>query len=351
MAVSSSNSLSYIKSSEFKNRRAKSCSALKPSSILLPPGTPEGKTRCHLCDQPFPKTKGRCPHCNTVDTGVLLDFANLADDYMFDFEKEVKRLRARLPNSRNELVNLLFKRAMELRLKQPNHSHQLFQEVLTLDSQHWESRIKLSWLEIKFSNYNPIIPLLEPVVASSNTTVEQKQRAYNNMACSHMFRVPPDMVTAEKFILEGIKLNPSGTVKLYENYGTVLMQTGRLSEAREALRKAVDIDPTSDFALSSLENLKQLEKKNKRKKSKGEYLETKENLDFKVNSINNNNNIPNNNNNFSNVTKANKTRSLSASAAPSSSSSASSTSSSKQEPNIRATDNKGVLKVLRFTRM
>jgi len=232
----------------------------------------------------------RCPHCKSSDD-VILDVKleydpTKQEEFWGAFDKEVKRLRKLLPDSRNELVAFLFKNAMDVRYEHPKRSHQLFHEVIALKPQHWESRIKLSWLEIRFNNFLNIIPLLDPIIASSSSaTIEQKQRAYNNIVCSYLFRLPSDIISAEKFAKKGIDLEPTGNVKLWENYGTVLLQQGRLVEAREAYQQALELDPNSEFTLASLNSLKNMDKKSKNEKMM-EKKKSKKNLFAKENKEN-----------------------------------------------------------------
>jgi len=245
--------------------RSKSTSFLKLPSARRPP-TPQGKKRCHACDQVYTTHKRACPHCKAQDSVALANCESESWDF---FDSEVKRLKQKLPASREELVTLVFKNAMDCRYNQPKRSAQLFSDVISIDSNHWESRIKLSWLQIRFNSFTPIIPLLEPVIASQTATVEQKQRAYNNIVCSFLFRLPADIESAEKFAKEGIALDKNGNPKLWENYGSVLKQQGRFAEAREAFSQACKLDPGSDFAQSNLSNVNKLEKKHKKQKSKG----------------------------------------------------------------------------------
>jgi len=241
------------------------------------PSTPDGKKRCRNCDQPFALKKAVCPHCKKEYTVPLTDIdSTLLEEFGVEdwttFESDVKRLRSKTnQQSRTDLVDLLFKRAMTVRYTQPRRSLDLFQEVVALDSCHWEARIKVSWLLIRFNEFLSVIPMVEPVVSAESTaTVEQRQRAYNNIVCSLMFRSPMDYVGAEKMAREGIALDADGNAKLWENLGSALKYQSRNLEAKDAFHKALAIDPSSDFSIHNLRELghetKYL-KKNRRKAS------------------------------------------------------------------------------------
>jgi len=246
----------------------------KHKSTIQPnpsPATPDGKKRCHKCDQVFALKKSSCPHCKAEYTVPLsdIDTAVSEEEAWVIFENDVKRLRPKvhMQESRAELVDLMFQRAMAVRYSQPRRSLDLFTEVVAFDPKNWEARIKISWLLIRFNEFNSLIPIVEPITRpDSDATVEQKQRAFNNMVCSYMFRLPMDMVNAEKCAREGIALSKTGSVKLWENLGSTLKHQGRLAEARDAFNFALTIDPNSEFATANLHNLNVAEKQ--RKKSK-----------------------------------------------------------------------------------
>jgi tetratricopeptide (TPR) repeat protein len=250
------------------------------------PTTPDGKKRCHNCDQPFALKKSVCPHCKAEYTVPLSDVdptvaEDITDEQWVVFECEVKRLRTKthLPESRAELIDLMFKRAMAVKYTQPKRSLELFLEVVALNSSHWEARIKVSWLMIKFNDFLTLIPYLEPIVdPESSATVEQRQRAYNNIVCSYMFRLPPDYITAEKLCRTGIALDPEGNVKLWENLGSALKFQGRLNEARDAFNIALQMEPTSSFSIKNIAALDQASR-HKRKTGKKEVVVDKENVE------------------------------------------------------------------------
>jgi len=146
---------------------------------------------------------------------------------------------------------------METRFKDPMRSRELFKEVLEMDSNHFEARLKLSWHEIRFGNAHCTPGLLEPVVASPTATLEQKQRAYNNLSCAFLVMVVPDAVKAEKWAIAGIQLDGRGSPKLWENLGGAYKEQGRLHEAVDAFTKSLLMDPTSKH---SKRNIKAIEK-------------------------------------------------------------------------------------------
>jgi len=238
------------------------------------PATPDGKKRCHKCDQVFALKKSTCPHCKAEYTVPLsdIDTAVSEEEAWVVFENDVKRLRPKIhiQETRAELVDLMFKRAIAARYSQPRRSIDLFTEVVALDPKNWEARIKISWLSIRFSEFLALVPIVEPItLPDSGATVEQKQRASNNLVCSYMFRLPMDMVNAEKYAREGIALDRTGSVKLWENLGSTLKHQGRLVEARDAFNFALTIDPNSDFAKANLLNLNVAEKQRKKSKPVG----------------------------------------------------------------------------------
>jgi len=273
-------------------KSSKKTSAPTPNHV---PTTPDGKKRCQHCEQVFPLKKSVCPHCKKTYSGALSDVApqGLTDQDWIAFDEKAKRLRkSKSASSRAELINLLFETAMAIRYTLPNRSLELFNEVVTLDPENFEARIKVSWFRIKQKDFLSFIPLLEPVVhPDSHATSEQRQRAYNNLVCSYMFRCPPDYSTSEKLARAGIAVDEKGSVKLWENLGIVLKETGRYSEARDAFLFALTIDPQSDYAAKILPYLNKGKFKKDKEKKYTESVVLKEN-------INNINNYKENNQNY-----------------------------------------------------
>jgi len=176
----------------------------------------------------------------------------------------------------------MFLRAMELRVKEPRRSRDMFYKILQYAPDNHEARLKASLQEIRLGKYNSLGLLLEPVISSTCSTLEQKQRAYCNLTCSCLFKNPPDFVAAEDFSWKGISLDGKGTKKLWENYAMSLLNQDRLVETRDAFTKALCIDPTSVHAQACL---KDVEKKLKQQqKSKLKEKENKEGDTDKENS-------------------------------------------------------------------
>jgi tetratricopeptide (TPR) repeat protein len=174
------------------------------------------------------------------------------------------------------LISILFARAMAERYTNPPKALELFQEVVSLDKEHHEARIKCSWLMICLKQFSSIISVLQPIInpPSPSATSDQLQRAYNNAVCSALFSDTPDYFLAEKFAREGIRVNPQGNVlKLWEHLGKALQEQGRVAEARDAFNAALAICPDSDYAKSHLKQLPKNMSKKKRKGSTSENLE------------------------------------------------------------------------------
>jgi len=258
-------------------------SELKKLTIMVAPCplTPEGKKRCHNCDQPFAQKKQACPHCKAAYSVPLSEIdPTLSADCITDedwavFEKDVKRLRTKthIPESRLELQDILFKHGMAVRYTHPKRSLDLFMEVIALDPDHWEARIKISWLQIRVNDFLAVMDSVTPVVEpEASSTIEQKQRAYNNIVCSYLFRFPMDLITAEKVAREGIALDARGNVKLWENLGSALKHQHRYDEARDAFNTALTIEPKSEFAIKNLRYLYEDHKHNNNRKTDKENV-------------------------------------------------------------------------------
>jgi len=254
------------------SKSSKKISVPKP---LVTPATPDGKKRCHNCEQVYPLKKAACPHCKSAYSASLSDVDPTAGDLSVQewmaFEEKTKRLRnSKKSSSRTELAALLFQTAMIVRYTQPRRSLEMFNEVASLEPENYEARIKVSWLSIKFKDFVTYLPLLEAVVhPDSRATPEQRQRAYNNIVCSYMFRPNPDFFTAEKLVRTGIAIDEKGSVKLWENLGMILKQLGRYSEARDAYQTVLKLDPQSDFAKQMLLTLHKKDKSKSLKQSGG----------------------------------------------------------------------------------
>jgi len=239
------------------------------------------KKQCANCDQLFDNECVTCPHCKEDDTVPLGDGAlTYEDDDWVLFEGEVAKLRRRehQEDSRKELVKLLFSRAMAVRYKQPNRSKDLYCQVVALDPTNWEARIKISWLNIRLGKLSDVVEVLEPVVKSELSTIEQKKRAYNNICCAFLFGKPVDFNSALLYAKKGIEVDGVGTDKLWENYATILIHQYHYAEAIEALTKAVLLEPNSIFAQKKLVEVEKLLKTQNKKAKKGKKM-NKENLE------------------------------------------------------------------------
>jgi len=228
----------------------------------------QGKKFCSTCDQLYANELFTCPHCKEDDNVPLGEGGGALDDSdWLVFEGEVARLRKKedVPESRKELVKLLFNRAMAVRYKEPYRSRDLFAQVVKLDPDNYEARIKISWLDIKFKKLNEVVDILKPVCDAEESTVEQKKRAYNNICCSYMFGKQVDIESASYYAKKGIEVDNIGTDKLWENYGSILMNQHKYMEAREGFTKAVLLEPNSEFAKQKLEQVEKILKKLKKR--------------------------------------------------------------------------------------
>jgi len=233
------------------------------------------KKHCSNCDQLFDNERVTCPHCNEDDTVPLGDGAlTYEDDDWIVFEGEVAKLRKKdhHEDSRKELVKLLFSRAMAVRYKHPHRSKDLFCQVITLDPTNWESRIKISWLNIRLGKLTDVFDVLEPVVQSELSTIEQKKRAYNNICCAFMFGKPADLNSAQLYVKKGIDVDGVGTDKLWENYATILVHQYHYAEAVDALTKALTLEPNSVYARKKLIEVEKLLKTQNKKTKKGKKM-------------------------------------------------------------------------------
>jgi len=138
---------------------------------------------------------------------------------------------------------------MDMRYDEPARSLILFEEVVKIQPNHYEACLKISWLTIQLNQYQRVREILQRIVDSNDSTIHQKQRAYNNVSCSWLFQRPPDFVAAETSAFAGIKVDGKGTNKLWENYAASLKHQGRLEEARDAYANALLLNPMSENAL------------------------------------------------------------------------------------------------------
>jgi tetratricopeptide (TPR) repeat protein len=219
---------------------------------------------CPSCEQPITSDQEVCPHChNDFQIGLELTAE--------EFSGAVKDLRNKLntnddEDARKELVKLLYCQAMKLRYINAAESLVLFEDVVELDSKHWEARLKVSWLSIRFTKNERAIDVLLPVVASTETTLLQKQRAYTNLSCAENWK-DKDLANyeeAEKWARTGIDLDGEGTAKLWENLATALKHQSRLEEARIAFKQALKLNPKSINAIerqASIEKHLKIQKK------------------------------------------------------------------------------------------
>jgi len=204
---------------------------------------------CPTCEQPYTLDQEICPHCrNEIIVGLEMTPA--------EWKQQVDSLRERHEKSesdkdiRKELGRLLYYEAMRQRYENSSESLSLFEEVVELQPLHWEARLKVSWLSIRFTKNERAIEALLPVVESEETTVLQKQRAYTNLSCAENWKEKTaDYAQAEKWARLGIDLDNEGTAKLWENLATALKHQSKLEEARQAFKRAIKLNPKSVNAI------------------------------------------------------------------------------------------------------
>jgi len=241
------------------------------------PSTPNGKKRCQTCEQVFQHSSKVCPHCKTP-YAIHLSFELDVSEDSWGFDNDISKIQSTTSNneSRAELIHATFTRAMETRYKEPARSKELFKEVIAMDPNHYESRLKVSWHEIRFGSTLCIPALLEPVISSPTATLEQKQRAYNNLSCACLVGRVVDAAGAEKWALAGLRLDGKGTPKLWENLGGAYREQGRLHQALEAFTKSLLIDPSSKHVQKSIKLVEKdikNQKAGKKEREKDKVLE------------------------------------------------------------------------------
>jgi len=238
----------------------------KKNEITALPSTPNGKKRCQTCEQVFQHSAKVCPHCKTPYTVHLAFEIDVSEDGL-GFDGDISKIQSSNSESRADILHATFTRAMETRYREPMRSKELFKEVIAMDPNHYESRLKVSWHEIRFGCTQVIPALLEPVISSSTSTLEQKQRAYNNLSCACIVGPLLNAAGAEKWALAGIRLDGKGTPKLWENLGVAYREQGRLQLSLEAFTKSLLIDPNSKHVQKSIKFLEK-DIKNQSKKEK-----------------------------------------------------------------------------------
>jgi len=183
---------------------------------------------------------------------------------------------------RKELSRLLYFEAMKLRYDNSSESLSLFEEVVELQPEHWEARLKVSWLSIRFTKNERAIEALIPVVESSETTMLQKQRAYTNLSCAENWKEKAaDYALAEKWARSGIALDSDGTAKLWENLATALKHQNKLEEARQAFKHAIKLNPKSVNAIerqASIDRHLKIQKRQDGPKTKKFHLKSPRDL-------------------------------------------------------------------------
>jgi len=228
---------------------------LRPSKNII---------ECPSCEQPITSDQEICPHChNDFQIGLELTPE--------EFSQVIKELRIKVQthideSARKDLVKLLYSQAMKLRYVNSAESLSLFEDVVELEPNHWEARLKVSWLSIRFTKNERAIEVLLPVIASDETTVLQKQRAYTNLSCAENWKDKEfaNYDQAEKWARIGIDLDKEGTAKLWENLATALKHQNRLEEARAAFKQALKLNPKSINAIerqASIEKHLKIQKK------------------------------------------------------------------------------------------
>jgi len=238
--------------------------------------------RCGTCEQLYAASMASCPHCREDDNVPLSDVAAntvLEEEDWVVFEGQIAALKKKeiIGETRKDLIRALFTRAMEVRYKQPHRSRDLFAQVVALDYDNYEARIKISWLDIRLRRMEQIFAMLEPVITSEKSTPEQKKRAYNNICCSFLFCKPVELNSAYIYAKKGLEVDDFGSDKLWENYASILIHQCKFAEARDALKRALVLEPNSLFALHKLEEVNKIIKQQEKHTKKMERKVMKEN--------------------------------------------------------------------------
>jgi len=232
------------------------------------------KTRfesCPTCEQPVPaeETSNQCPHCKQpLQVGLELDSGVDFEEHRKELAKKFKK-NPEDTNIQNELAFLLYAQGMKLRYDAPQNALSFFEEVVKIAPKHYEARLKVSWLAIRFSKYKEAREVLQELLESDNATTLQRQRGYTNLSCAWNWDPEePSPVKAEKAARDGIALDEEGTAKLWENLATALRNQQLLEEARIAFRKALTLNPKS---LNAIERQASIERhlKIQKKKARG----------------------------------------------------------------------------------
>jgi len=238
-----------------------------------------GKTRfelCPTCEQPV-AAEGEtiCPHCKQpLQVNLDLDSGLDIDAQRKELEKRIKK-NPEDKVARTEFAFFLYSQGMQKRYDAPQNALAFFEEVVKVAPDHYEARLKASWLCIRFSKYKQAREVLEAILESDTATTLQKQRAFTNMSCAWNWDPDhPSPVEAEKAARAGIALDSEGTAKLWENLATSLRNQDKLEEARTAFRKALKLNPKS---LNAIERQASIEKhlKIQRRHEKGSKLHFK----------------------------------------------------------------------------
>jgi len=171
---------------------------------------------------------------------------------------------------RDEYIHYLYDSAMKLRSLDMDRSSELLMELNELDPNNYESALKLSWLLIRKDNLLLAREVLIVIVKSNESTMNQKQRAYTNIACCWNFDIQPDnYLKAERAARKGIKLNGIGTIKLWENLAVALKKQEKFEEAIDSyenlLKLVDDVSPIHE----EIYKIRKLIKKQRKFEKKG----------------------------------------------------------------------------------
>eukprot|EP01130_Rhizamoeba_saxonica_P002184 TRINITY_DN1200_c0_g1_i1.p1 TRINITY_DN1200_c0_g1~~TRINITY_DN1200_c0_g1_i1.p1 ORF type:complete len:239 (-),score=44.07 TRINITY_DN1200_c0_g1_i1:63-779(-) len=136
-------------------------------------------------------------------------------------------------------------------------SLKLFLEIIDIDPDMFEARLKISWISLKRGEYELCREVLKYVVESPNANLSQKRRAYTNLSCSHNWDDEDfdNETFAEEYARKGLEI--ARTSKLLENLGSSLRKQHRIDEAIEIYQELVEMDPNS----SARKRLTSLQKK------------------------------------------------------------------------------------------
>jgi tetratricopeptide (TPR) repeat protein len=223
---------------------------------------------CFVCEQVIELDAVVCPHCKRPADVSLLTIDS--EEPYFSNEKD--RLKVSMlvgeEGALKNYVDFLFDVAMKIRNTEATRGMELLKEIISLDENHLEARVKLSFRYVQESEWEAVMEVLTPVIKNVDATILQKQRAFNNLsvACHQNKEMEDHAERAAAYAEEGINLDGIGTYHLWDNYGLAKFKLEKYQDAVICFRRAYDIHPIKEFS----NKLKLTESKAKKQRKRGE---------------------------------------------------------------------------------